>query len=166
MLTIAPEFRPYSALKVELSTLNSCTVAMVGWNVIWLFDGSFRLMPFIMKLIVSSREPALLNPKKPCPRNGTAKPAFCGGVTEPGTRKPISRKWRPFNGISCTVFRSMTAPTDTVAAVITGAAPVTSTTSLLEATRRLKFCCTLLPTSSSTSLATMLCIPAAVTVTR
>ena len=35
MFTIAPELRPYSALKVELSTLNSCTVLIEGWNVIW-----------------------------------------------------------------------------------------------------------------------------------
>ena len=35
MLTMAPELRPYSALNVELSTLNSCTVLIDGWNVIW-----------------------------------------------------------------------------------------------------------------------------------
>jgi len=35
MLTMAPELRPYSALNVELSTLNSDTVLIDGWNVIW-----------------------------------------------------------------------------------------------------------------------------------
>jgi hypothetical protein len=31
--TIAPELRPYSALNVELSILNSETVLIEGWNV-------------------------------------------------------------------------------------------------------------------------------------
>jgi hypothetical protein len=40
-----PELRPYSALKVWLSILNSSMVLMVGWKVTcWLFE-SFRLMP-------------------------------------------------------------------------------------------------------------------------
>ena len=38
MFTTAPELRPYSALKVELSTLNSETVLIDGWNVIWFCD--------------------------------------------------------------------------------------------------------------------------------
>ena len=44
MFTIAPEFRPYSALNVELSTLNSCTVLIEGWNVI---DALVRLLSVI-----------------------------------------------------------------------------------------------------------------------
>jgi hypothetical protein len=42
--TMAPELRPYSALKVELSTLNSETVLIDGWNTICEFDRSFILM--------------------------------------------------------------------------------------------------------------------------
>ena len=34
MLTMAPLLRPYSALKVELSALNSETVLIDGWKVI------------------------------------------------------------------------------------------------------------------------------------
>ena len=64
-MTIEPEFRPYSALKVELSTLNSATVLIDGWNVIWLLDMSFRLIPLTMKLVVSSRFPAVLNAPPP-----------------------------------------------------------------------------------------------------
>src|SRR5260370_5119005 len=97
---MAREFRPYSALNVELSTLNSCIVPMVGWKVIWLLLGSFRLMPLIMKLTVSSRAPALLNPKNPCPRKGAARPAFCGGGKETGARKPLSRKEGALQGQS------------------------------------------------------------------
>ena len=48
--------------------MNSSTVLMVGWNVTcWLF-GSFMLMPFTMKLTVSSRPPAELNENVPWPR--------------------------------------------------------------------------------------------------
>src|SRR5262245_14141009 len=60
MFTTAPELRPYSALSEELSTLNSDTVLMEGWNVIWFWTWSFRLTPLIMKLTVSSRLPAVL----------------------------------------------------------------------------------------------------------
>src|SRR5260370_18178108 len=87
ILTMAPEFRPYSALNVELSTLNSCIVPMVGWKVIWLLLGSFRLLPLIMKLTVSSPAPALLIPKNPCPRKGAAMPACCGGGVGTGGRQ-------------------------------------------------------------------------------
>src|SRR4030095_3165019 len=52
---MAPELRPYSALKVELSALNSETVLIDGWKVIWFCTMSLRLMPLIWKLTVSSR---------------------------------------------------------------------------------------------------------------
>src|SRR6202035_4854048 len=78
MLTMAPEFRPYSALNVELSTLNSDTVLINGWNVIWFCAGSFRLTPLIMKFTVSSRLPAVLNEKEPWPRSGAVRKPFCG----------------------------------------------------------------------------------------
>ena len=103
MLTIAPELRPYSAPNVELSTLNSWTVLIDGWNVIWFCTMSFRLMPLIMKLTVSSRLPAVLNANDPWPRSGAVRNPFCGGVTEPGINSPRSTKWRPLSGISCTV---------------------------------------------------------------
>jgi len=35
MFTMEPELRPNSALYVELSILNSATVLIVGWKVIW-----------------------------------------------------------------------------------------------------------------------------------
>jgi len=38
MFTTPPELRPYSALSVWLSTLNSETVLTEGWNVIWFLD--------------------------------------------------------------------------------------------------------------------------------
>src|ERR1043166_5318608 len=60
MLTMAPELRPYSALKVELSALNSETVLIEGWKVIWFCTMSLRLTPLIWKLTVSSRLPAVL----------------------------------------------------------------------------------------------------------
>ena len=84
MLTMAPELRPYSALKVELSTLNSDTVLIDGWNVIWFCTMSFRLTPLTMKLTVSSRLPAVLNEKEPWPRSGAVRKPACGGVTDPG----------------------------------------------------------------------------------
>src|SRR5215467_1780182 len=65
ILTIAPELRPYSALYVELSTLNSDTVLIDGWKVIWFCTMSFKLMPFTMKFTVSSRLPAVLMAKDP-----------------------------------------------------------------------------------------------------
>src|SRR5438445_13042593 len=102
MLTIAPELRPYSALYVELSTLNSETVLIDGWNVIWFCTISFKLMPFTMKFTVSSRLPAVLIANEPCPRKGAVRKPFCGGVTEPGIRRPRSTKWQTFRGIAYT----------------------------------------------------------------
>jgi hypothetical protein len=99
-LTIAPEFRPYSALNVELSTLNSETVLIDGWKVTWLFDRSFRLMPLTIMLTAVSRLPADMNENAPWPRSGALRPAFCGDVDPPGISGPRSTKWRPFNGIS------------------------------------------------------------------
>src|SRR5690349_18405033 len=99
-LTIEPELRPYSALNVELSTLNSETVLIDGWNVTCEFDRSFRLIPLIMKLTAVSRLPAEMNENAPCPRSGwPASPAVCGAVTPPGISGPRSTKWRPFSGI-------------------------------------------------------------------
>ncbi len=100
MFTMAPELRPYCALKVELSTLNSCTVLIEGWKVIWFWTMSLRLTPLIMKLTVSSRAPAVLNAKEPCPRRGAERNPFCGGATEPGMSRPRSTKCRPLRGIS------------------------------------------------------------------
>src|SRR6185436_12577017 len=94
-LTMAPELRPYSALNVELSTLNSDTVLIDGWNVTWLLARSFRLMPLIIRLTDVSRLPAEKNENAPCPRSGALSPAFCGGVTPPGISGPRSMKWRP-----------------------------------------------------------------------
>jgi hypothetical protein len=55
MVTMEPSLRPYSAEKVELSTLNSPVVLMEGWKVIWFWSMSLRLMPLIWKLTESSR---------------------------------------------------------------------------------------------------------------
>src|SRR6266487_7203620 len=51
MFTIEPALRPYSALYVELSILNSETVLIDGWNVICPFAMSFRFTPLIMKFV-------------------------------------------------------------------------------------------------------------------
>src|SRR4029453_14595157 len=102
MLTVAPELRPYSALKVELSALNSCTVFIEGWNVIWFWTMSLRLTPLIMKFTVSSRLPAVLMANEPWPRSGAVRNPFWGGVTEPGMSRPRSTKCRPLGGISWT----------------------------------------------------------------
>src|SRR4029079_9282658 len=125
--TIAPELRPYSALNVELSTLNSDTVLIDGWNVTCEFDRSFRLMPLTMKFTDVSRLPAVMNENAPWPRSGALRPAFCGDVLPPGISGPRSTKCRPFNGISWTVFSAIEAPTATVAVSISGDAPVTVT---------------------------------------
>src|SRR3954467_13606394 len=114
-LTIAPELRPYSALNVELSTLNSDTVLIDGWNVTCEFDRSFRLIPLTMKFTEVSRLPAVMNENAPWPRSGALSPAFCGDVEPPGISGPRSTKCRPFNGISWTVFSAIDAPTATVA---------------------------------------------------
>ena len=85
MFTTAPELRPYSALSVELSTLNSDTVLIDGWNVIWFWTWSFRLIPLTMKFTVSSRLPAVLKAKEPWPRRGAVRKPVAGwGATEPG----------------------------------------------------------------------------------
>ena len=76
MLTTAPELRPYSALRVELSTLNSETVLIEGWNVIWFWTWSLRLTPLIMKFTVSSRLPAVLKANDPWPRRGAVRKPF------------------------------------------------------------------------------------------
>src|SRR5215471_21319595 len=124
-LTIDPELRPYSALNVELSTLNSDTVLIDGWNVTCEFDRSFRLMPLIRKLTAVSRLPAEMNEKAPWPRSGCpARPAVDGAVTPPGISGPRSTKWRPFSGISWTVRSTITWPTDAVAVSMSGAAPL------------------------------------------
>ncbi len=47
MLTTAPELWPFSALKVELSTLNSCTAPIEGWNVIELLVRLLSVIPLI-----------------------------------------------------------------------------------------------------------------------
>ena len=86
-LTIAPELRPYSALNVELSTLNSDTVLIDGWNVTCEFDRSFRLMPLTMKFTDVSRLPAVMNENEPWPRSGALRPPFCGGVTAAGHQR-------------------------------------------------------------------------------
>ena len=75
MLTTAPELRPYSALSVELSTLNSETVLIEGWKVIWFWTWSLRLIPLIMKLTVSSRLPAVLNAKRALAAQGRGQEA-------------------------------------------------------------------------------------------
>src|SRR5713101_291152 len=81
MFTIEPELRPYSALYVELLILNSETVLIDGWKVIWPLAMSFRLTPLIWKLVVSSRFPAVTMAKAPWPRSGLVRKAFCTGGT-------------------------------------------------------------------------------------
>ena len=85
----APLLRPYSALKVELSILNSRAgerrVEEEKVN-----HRSLIVMPLIWKLTVSSRLPAVLRPKEPPPRVGGERKPFCGGVTEPGMSRAKS----------------------------------------------------------------------------
>ena len=69
-LTIEPELLPYSAENVELSILNSDVVLIDGWNVIWFWLISFRLMPLIWKFTESSRLPAVMNEFAPKPAAG------------------------------------------------------------------------------------------------
>src|SRR5438034_5663318 len=95
---MAPELRPYSALNVELSTLNSDTVLIDGWNVTCELDRSFRLMPLIMKLTDVSRLPADMNENEPCPRSGALNgrhfvdlgPLMPGGSTSPRSEEHTS----------------------------------------------------------------------------
>src|SRR5579864_1904744 len=65
MLRMAPELCPYSALKVELSSLNSCRLLRAGWKVSDPKYKSLRVIPLIMKLTVSSRFPAVFIAKEP-----------------------------------------------------------------------------------------------------
>ncbi len=78
----------------------------------------------------------------------------------------MSRKCLPLSGVSCTVVSLMVWPTVAVSDVTDEAMLDTSTTSLLEATRRAKFCAATWPTVRITLLATTLCMPEAVTLTR
>src|SRR6185369_13657041 len=130
MFTTAPELRPYSALKVWLSTLNSETVLIEGWNVIWFWTWSLRLTPFTMKFTVSSRLPAVLNANDPWPRRGAVRKPVWLGATDPGMSRPRSTKWRPLSGISWTTRWLITWPTDVVEDSITGASAVTATSSV------------------------------------
>src|SRR5262249_13732164 len=142
MFTIAPELRPYSALNVELSSLNSETVLIDGWNVTWLFDRSFRLMPLIMRFTEVSRLPADMNENDPWPRSGALRPAFGRDVVPHGISGPRSTKCRPFSGISWTVFSTMTCPTEIVDVSMMGDTPATVTFSASAATPNLKFATT------------------------
>src|SRR5262245_61292602 len=92
MLTTAPELCPYSALNVELSTLNSLTLLIEGWKLIELNHWLLSVMPLTRKLTLSSRLPAVLMAKEPLPRMGAVEAPFCGGVTEPGASSPRSMK--------------------------------------------------------------------------
>src|SRR5579859_8056952 len=148
---MAPELRPYSALNVELSTLNSDTVLIDGWNVTWEFDRSFRLTPLTIMLTAVSRLPADMNEKDPCPRSGALSPAFCGDVLPPGIKGPRSTKCRPLSGISCTVFSRITCPTETVAVSTVGEPPDTVTSSCTVPTPNLKFSTVVCAGSSSAS---------------
>ena len=79
MLTTAPETWPYSALNVEVSTLNSSMLAIGGSK---MSDPNVRLLvvtPLTMKETASSRLPAVLNASVPSPRIGVAR--------EPGLRR-------------------------------------------------------------------------------
>jgi len=131
--------------------LNSDTVLIDGWNVIWFCTMSFRFTPLIMKLTVSSRLPAVLNANDPWPRSGAVRKPLCGGVTDPGMSRPRSTKWRPFSGISWTVRCSITVPTDVVAVSMIGDVPVTATVSAMGPTLSLKFTDSVRATSTSTS---------------
>jgi hypothetical protein len=92
MFTTPPELRPYSALSVWLSTLNSETVLTEGWNVIWFWTWSLRLMPLIMKFTVSSRLPAVLNANEPWPREGRGQEAGLARRHRAGMSRPRSTK--------------------------------------------------------------------------
>jgi hypothetical protein len=72
----------------------------------------------------------------PCPRSGELNPAFCGEVLPPGISGPRSTKWRPFSGISWTVFSAIAPPTETVAVSMSGDDPVTVTFSAIVARPR------------------------------
>src|SRR5215813_2716953 len=128
-LTMAPAFRPYCAGKEELSILYSARVSIGGWKVIWFCTLSFRLIPLTSQFVVSSRCPAVLMPKEPCPRSGAERNPFAGGATVPVVSKLRSVKWRPFRGISCTVLLLMIWPRLVVVVSTTAASAVISTVS-------------------------------------
>jgi hypothetical protein len=44
-LMMMPAFRPYSAEKALVCTLNSWIMSMFGWKVIWFCTMSLRLIP-------------------------------------------------------------------------------------------------------------------------
>ncbi len=123
-----------------------------GWNVIWFCTMSFRLTPLIMKLTVSSRLPAVLKAKEPCPRSGAVRNPACGGATEPGISRPRSTKWRPLSGISCTVRWLITWPTEVVVVSTTGASATTATCSVTPPSVSCTFWTTVRATSSRMSL--------------
>src|ERR1700733_5905681 len=93
-----PELLPYSAEKVELSILNSDVVLIDGWNVIWFWLMSFRLMPLIWKFTESSRLPAVINELAPRPRLVAVRLPAVGATTPPGVSTVRSRKWRALGG--------------------------------------------------------------------
>src|SRR5437016_4220603 len=82
-------------------------------------------MPLTSQLVVSSRWPAVLIPKEPCPRSGAERKPFAGGVIVPGVNKLRSVKWRPLRGMSCTYLSLITCPILFVV-VLRTAAPVAS----------------------------------------
>ncbi len=67
--------------------MNSEIVLIVGWNVTWFCTMSFRLIPLIMKLMASSRAPAVLKAKEPCPRSGAVKKAVRWRRNRPGNKQ-------------------------------------------------------------------------------
>jgi len=73
MFTIEPEFLQTPRYTWSYRSLNSETVLMVGWKVTDSETMSFKLTPFIMKFTASSRPPAELNAKDPCPRKGAVR---------------------------------------------------------------------------------------------
>jgi hypothetical protein len=76
------------------------------------------LMPLIWKLTESSRLPAVMKELAPRPRLGAVRLPAVSATTTHGVSTVRSRKWRPFNGNSCTVFLSITWPTVMVEASI------------------------------------------------
>src|SRR5258707_13901812 len=99
---MAPEFLPYSAGKAELSILYSARVSIGGWKGIWFWTVSFKMIPFTSQFVVSSRWPAVLIPKDPCPRSGAERNPLAGGVMGAGVSKVRSGKWRPIYGVALT----------------------------------------------------------------
>ena len=163
MLTMEPEFRPYSAGKAELSILNSDKVSMGGWKVIWFCTGSFRLMPLTSQFVVSSRCPAVLTPKEPWPRSGKERKPLAGGVMVPGVSRLRSVKWRPFRGTSCTYLSLITCPILFVVVSRITASAVISTVAEASPTLSWMFCVTEVATGRSRPATNAFWKPAAVT---